>query len=1711
MSAIINIFDSAFTDEHRKIKVEAGLKLEEVDPLDWENTLIYVNGLERTKDYKVRDNDVVTIRQFPSNAGSGGYEFASVMGWILMPITSAIISSAIGFTDGVFNFIDKSIKDAFKQPEETVYDVGQTEQIPTVSGAKNRSGANQPIPLLLGESMYTPITLAQNYTTISGKDGENQIFHGLYCLGYNDIDLKSVSLGIYKLSTDRHNGTSGSLDCTNLDKQTITIAKVMKIKAPANVEVAGENTVIIPVEFDGYDLDSVNSIVSQSLTAKSYKFNYGGLSHFALPSTTCTIDSVTIDGDKIVIVASGVPSDEFLWITGTITLNCTITEKKATTHYPVNNDNEGKRKGYYQQLELQQGSGEDSAEVSLYPQKVVQENFGTELMHFENVAPLYMQPFSAKYPQKIQLEVQFQNLVYFEENGDKSKETVELCVGYSLDGGVTYLPFTAFQGSGGITVSNEGTYSDSQGSYRVTKFEGKKNKMMRFVAEKTFSFNDVFNTEQITRLKNNVIEFKIWRKSLDKSPTDSKHQYKCFFSAIRTWCYDYKETLKQYTEEQIETLLPQRPIIEKYRKMTARLGFSIRAGEEISGTIDELNVLMESRARFCTITEDEHGEKTYTWSGINQETGLYETRPTNNPASLALMILQHPMRGEYAYTDEQIDLVSFGQFYEWCEQTDAGLLNSDCRKYTANGVMSRQIKTIDLVNQILSCGHGKLVINGNKYGVLYDKPDIQPVMILNNQNVLEAKNTKNFADDIDGYSCKFIDCLNDYQQDTQIFVPKDLTDPESPTYKDPSEYKLESIEVPWITDVKRAYRMCMYLLACRKLRPETWERKLGVDGNLLDVGSLVTVQDDTIVVGIGDGAQIVNVNTSSGDIISIDVDYGFNVTDTTKTYGVKIQHSDALHGVSVRTYELASFETTGTKTTLVFAEPIDSSTVIKPAVNDIVSFGLYEKVTTDAIVLTKKSNNDGTFTFVLVPYQNDIYNSEYGYIPEFQTNVTSPKDAGTEVSEELPPVTLDEVGSVAQAVINEGSDEPPADPLTFKAVFYENYIELKCTYNGNTLTDSIKYFEFEITKGSGETPFVIHSSSNVYNYMFKRTGEDADGYPESDVLNDWSFRVRAVNIYDIPSEHWISADKDFSVYGTWKIPNITVNKQVIDRTAILTATYTGNKKVYGKIQTAVRIKRIGNTQPVETESQVTFNGMLGVNPDSQFYLPEFEKPVATDSSADNEMNYRLTPDVTTLPAEPENGDKIHYIGKTTETVTNNKYYQYDSTESEWVEINDRYLSDSNKITHTLPLIGQTYRLFKDGNVYTGKLTKDVQDVSVVPANPQENTAIHWIGETRTENPKFVKNGYYLYENGSWEQVFNKALIVPTTYVYQIQMINEAGELKASNTVEVPIEALCTNIADIVHSHEHYKDLYVERLSAISANIGMISQGGMGDFNPNTGNYWALSDLYPEDSGFSSLIKKGAFRVGGTDQYFKVTPDPNNPDKFDIELKAGNITLTSQGDGTSFTAGTYIYDSSDPNKRLWLTATGIIAQEYRDIGTTQNPNMQWVNISRVIIDAKGNMIITNSDNPPAYGFQREGAIYHFDNYEHPEYEEVPDNESPTNPEGIVCTGTAVPTDNDKEGLNCILYADSSPNCIKGTVQKNLSTNKFEGDIVFFSKAEKIVIYHTAIDVEGNVETDIPDLLTGYNEAMRETSTEEPNKTVGEYLGLTQAQINKGIFY
>jgi len=612
------------------------------------------------------------------------------------------------------------------------------------------------------------------------------------------------------------------------------------------------------------------------------------------------------------------------------------------------------------QLELRQGA----SEVSLYQQKVVEERLNIHLINIEDKdkpsdnKKLDVIRFSAKNPQKVQVEITFnQGLISYNDQGKKKDATVGILIEWRANPNVDkWYEFGRF----GTSSSDKNNHSptDYRPSTKTTTITRQKAKVMRFVAERPFSYNEVKDFDR-------TVEIRVIRTT-PKPVDDNRTSDTVYLTAIRTWCFDNEATMANNN-----VMVPQVPMIQKYRDLTARLGFRIKATDNLQGTIDALNCIVESYAR--------------TWNGSAWST---DETPTNNPASVALKVLQSPALGNNAYPDKMLDLDSFGEFYRWCDEDifDEST-GKTYKRFICNGVLTAEKRVDDILNVVLSTGRGMRILNGNRYGVLIDKPRENPVMILNSQNVLEAKNEKAFEDLPDGFSIKFVNELDGYQE-TEINVMADGSAETKPSSR------MESIELPFVTDYKQAVRNGWYMLACRHLRPEIWHRKLSVDGYLLSIGNRVEVQDDTIVVGLGEGARIKNVIFSPipGEeslILEIQTDGEFDVSDiTNKQFGIKIMHYDGVHDGVVRTIQVPITEP-GLYSIFVFNPPIELPFTPQPG--DLVAFGEYSKITTPAICFGKKANGDGTFEVTLIPYQEGIYTTDEGPIPPYEANVTTPQ------------------------------------------------------------------------------------------------------------------------------------------------------------------------------------------------------------------------------------------------------------------------------------------------------------------------------------------------------------------------------------------------------------------------------------------------------------------------------------------------------------------------------------------------------------------------------------------------------------------------------------------------------------------------------------------------------------------------------------------------
>ena len=933
----VTIFRSVVDDTKETKRFEDPVKIKDVFPGDdLSNSIISVNGFLQDSEYELADGDICAIRLFPEGNGAdwmAGLGFGLLTAFAVLNFwnpggwaTAAILAGgaaagALGF--GIASAAGWSVTAWLGSLGANAQDVKShdaLEGIPQLRGARNQSNYGKPVPLVLGRHLFTPMYVGNPYSTIGGEDGEFQYFHALFMLGYGKLKVTDVKLGVI-----------GGL-ASNIAPDEQAMETLNRISANGGTWTADRDG-FVKCSGIGNPVFTINGITKSNALLSSV---------LVLPVRAGDIVKISaVSAISCYFIPQRYVEDGYLTFDGDPFL--------GDPKNPGDPDNPA--------LELRQGPNPDrpDGEVGLYPQAVVEEPLNIELLHPEKAEPLNVVRFTAKNPMKVQIEIALPGgLVKYNDKGDKENASVVISLRWRVsrpDDNDPWKEFGRFgAGQSGITYSGFNT--------TITK---NKTKAMRFVAEKSFTAYSQVSDSYDAR----VIELEIKRTNTQSSSPQIVD--KVYLTAVRTWLFDNEKSKGGM-------LSPQAPVIPKLRDRTARLGFRIKATQNTQGMLDALNCMAESRCRAWNSATKKWSDSD--WDIESQRFTANAETPSNNPAAVALKLLQSPSLGRKAYKDSMIDMKSFGEFYEWCAQ----------RKYTCNGVLTSSKRLDEVLALVLSTGRAMRVLNGSRYGLLIDKPRDYPVMILNSQNVLDASNQKGFDDMPDGFLARYVNEEDGYQY-TEEYVMADGKPPKPDSL-------IETFELPYITNRAQAIRMAWYQLACRRLRPEIWNRKVSVDGYLISIGDMVEIQDDTIAVGIGEGARITGVLFSpvpgeNGRILEIQTDGEFDVSDiTNKQFGIKIMRFDGVSDGTVKTIQVP-VTAPGLYSNFTFNPPIELP--FTPQEGDLVAFGEYSKITTPAICFGKKDNGDGTFDLTLAPYQEGIYNTDGGEIPPYEANITTPQ------------------------------------------------------------------------------------------------------------------------------------------------------------------------------------------------------------------------------------------------------------------------------------------------------------------------------------------------------------------------------------------------------------------------------------------------------------------------------------------------------------------------------------------------------------------------------------------------------------------------------------------------------------------------------------------------------------------------------------------------
>ena len=156
--------------------------------VDFENAVLIINGKIATPDTIIKDNDIVTLRQFPGDANDADnwwiYTFIIPFGFIIQP---AVMSyTAKQQADEAQRELEK-IKKLTNQPE--------IDNSPFLRGANNTIATGKSQPYFCGRNFLTPYLFTKPYYKISGTDGETQEVYNVLEGGFKDIVLNKIGIG----------------------------------------------------------------------------------------------------------------------------------------------------------------------------------------------------------------------------------------------------------------------------------------------------------------------------------------------------------------------------------------------------------------------------------------------------------------------------------------------------------------------------------------------------------------------------------------------------------------------------------------------------------------------------------------------------------------------------------------------------------------------------------------------------------------------------------------------------------------------------------------------------------------------------------------------------------------------------------------------------------------------------------------------------------------------------------------------------------------------------------------------------------------------------------------------------------------------------------------------------------------------------------------------------------------------------------------------------------------------------------------------------------------------------------------------------------------------------------------------------------------------------------------------------------------------------
>ena len=420
----------------------------------------------------------------------------------------------------------------------------------------------------------------------------------------------------------------------------------------------------------------------------------------------------------------------------------------------------------------------------------------------------------------------------------------------------------------------------------------------------------------------------------------------------------------------IRTIRHESPVNMKGLAMTA---LRIKATDQLNGIIDRFNGVVTS------IVKD--------WDSSN-----WTEAATSNPASLFRHVLQGSANAR-PLPDSRIDIAQLEDWHTECKNSG--------REF--NAVIDYNTSVRDVLLAVAAAGRASPSVIDGKWGVVIDRPKSVPVQHFTSRNSFDFQGERIFEDLPHALRIRFANREQAWQQD-EMLVFDDGYDKTTAT-------KFETLDLIGITDPKQIWKDGRYHIATARLRSEIYSFSADIENIICTRGDLIKFTHDVPLFGIS-SARIKKVTDDGVNVISVEIDEMVEM-QAGKEYSVRFRKQD---GTSM----LQDIVTVaGEANILNFKTPF--ALVNAPSVGDLVMFGEAGKESVDLIVQSIKPMADLTAKITCVDAATAIHSADSGTIPNFESNLTIPK----ELQRPPAPVISDiQSGAEVMVIDNNGNISP---------------------------------------------------------------------------------------------------------------------------------------------------------------------------------------------------------------------------------------------------------------------------------------------------------------------------------------------------------------------------------------------------------------------------------------------------------------------------------------------------------------------------------------------------------------------------------------------------------------------------------------------------------------------------------------------------------------